>query len=65
MSRRGESTLEDMGPMSRCEWVCTLWAGGIVDIPAVAHIRINIKDFFQGFEELSYVPLISCCSGAQ
>ena len=37
---KGESTLEDIGTMSGCEWVCTLWAGGIVNIPAIARIKI-------------------------
>ncbi len=34
-----DSTLEDKRTMSRREWVCTFWAGGIVYIPAIARIN--------------------------
>ena len=36
----GLSTLEDIRTMSGCEWVCTLWAGGIVYVLAIARINI-------------------------
>lgn len=44
--QEGDGTLEDMRMMSRREWVCTFWAGGIVHVPAVARIGIDMKDFF-------------------
>ena len=43
---KGDSALEDIRPMSRCEWVCTFWTGGIVNIPAIARINIKMKEFF-------------------
>ena len=42
----GNSNLKEMGTMSRREWVFTFWAGSIVNVPAVACISINVKDFF-------------------
>ena len=42
---KGDSTLEDIGTMSRREWVCTLWAGGIVNVPAIALINMEIMGF--------------------
>ena len=42
---KSDSTLKDIRTISRREWVCTFWAGGIVDVPAVARINITRKEF--------------------
>ena len=44
--------------MSRRECISTFWAGGIVNIPVIAHINTDMKGFVGVSEELSYVPLI-------
>ena len=33
-NKESNSTLEDIRTMSRREWVCSFWAGGIVNIPS-------------------------------
>ena len=35
-----------------------LFGLAVLDIPAIARININLKEFVEDFEELSYIPLI-------